>query len=405
VTSGEHHKDQVGAQPISTALAAWWRSIDRVALAAMVGLLGAGLLCSLAASPVATARIGIDQPFYFLGRHAVFAAISLVVLLSVSMLDTTRARRICVIALAGAFVLLTLTLIIGTEVNYATRWLRVGGFSLQASEFAKPAFVVTVAWLLAEGRRTNAFAGAILAACVLFGALAALLLAQPDFGQTVLLAGAFTGLVFLVGAPWKWLAAIGAAGAALAFGAFAMLPHVAARVNAFFSPEEGYQTGMALNAIRHGGLFGVGPGEGLVKRSLPDAHTDFVFAVAAEEFGLVFSLILIALLATVVVRIFARASVSHDETPRLAAAGLALLIGGQALINIAVNLSLIPPKGMTLPFVSYGGSSLLALGLTGGLALVFTRRDPASVSTGATSATSATLSARSPRAPHAARRA
>jgi len=342
----------------------------------MVGLLGAGLLCSLAASPAAAARIGIEPPFYFLGRHAVFAAISLVAMLTVSMLDTTRARRLCVIALAGAFVLLTLTLIIGTEVNYATRWLRIGGFSLQASEFAKPVFVVTVAWLLAEGRRTDAFAGAILAAGVLFAALAALLLAQPDFGQTVLLAGAFAGLVFLVGAPWKWLAAIGVAGVALVLAAFAMLPHVAARIQGFFSPEEGYQTGTALDAIRHGGLFGVGPGEGLVKRSLPDAHTDFVFAVAAEEFGLVFSLLLIALLATVVVRTLARSGVGHDETPRLAAAGLALLIGGQAFINIAVNLSLIPPKGMTLPFVSYGGSSLLALGLTGGLALVFTRRDP-----------------------------
>lgn len=359
-----------------SGLLAWWRSVDHVALAAIAGLLGAGLLCSLAASPAATARLGVADPFYFLGRHAVFASVSFIAVVATSMLSPTRARRLCVIGLAGAFVLLTLTLFVGVEVNHARRWLRVLGFSLQSSEFAKPAFIVTAAWLLAEGRRTDAFAGAALAAAVLCGALGALLLAEPDFGQTVLLATAFAGVVFLAGAPWRWLAALGGAGAGLAGAAYALLPHVRARVEAFFSPDEGYQIGTALSAIRNGGFFGVGPGEGVVKRSLPDAHTDFVFAVAAEEFGLVFSLLVIALLATYVVRTLARANAIADATPRLAAAGIALLIGGQALINIAVNLSLIPPKGMTLPFVSYGGSSLLALGLAGGLSLAFTRQAP-----------------------------
>lgn len=375
-----------GARPSPVdRVALWWREVDRVALAAMIGLLAAGLLCSLASSPAAAARLGIDDPFYFMVRHAAFAAVSLALIVGVSMLDPLTARRLAVLALLVSLALLTATLFAGTEVNAARRWLRFGGFSLQPVEIAKPAFVVAAAWILAEGRRAGgrawAVAGAV--ATVAFAAIATLLLAQPDFGQTVLLGVAFTGLAFLAGAPWTLMAALAAIGAALAVGAYLTLPHVAARVQAFFSPDVGYQTGQALAAIRHGGLFGVGPGEGLVKRALPDSHTDYVFAVAGEEFGVVFLLGLIGLLATVVVRLLTRARLRPGDTAGLAAGGIALLIGVQALINVAVNLNLAPPKGMTLPFVSYGGSSLAALGFAGGLALAFTRRPAAERAPGA----------------------
>jgi cell division protein FtsW len=365
-----------GVRSGAGALSTWWREVDRVALAAMIGLLAAGLLCSLAASPAAAARLGIEDPFHFLVRHAVFSAVSLALIVLVSMLDATTARRLAVLALLGSLVLLTATLFAGTEVNAARRWLRFGGLSFQPVEIAKPAFVVAAAWVLAEGRRAGGRAWAIagLVATLAFATIAALLLAQPDFGQTVLLAAVFTGLAFLAGAPWMLMATLAVAGAALAAGAYLMLPHVAARVQAFLSPELGYQTGQALAAIRHGGLLGVGPGEGLVKRSLPDAHTDYVFAVAGEEFGVIFLLGLIGLIGTVVVRLLTRARLRPGDTASLAAGGIALLIGVQALINVAVNLNLAPPKGMTLPFVSYGGSSLAALGFAGGLALAFTRR-------------------------------
>ncbi|MGD2134296.1 MAG: putative peptidoglycan glycosyltransferase FtsW [Maricaulaceae bacterium] len=374
--SGAATASASSAPGVAVAFADWWSSVDRVALAAMSALLAAGLLCSMAASPSAADRFGIDAPFWFVMRQAVFAAASLGAIVVTSMFDPTRARRLAILALLACFVLLLITLFAGSETNAAKRWIRFGGYSLQPSEFAKPAFVVTAAWLLARGRETGAFAGAAIACAMLFAALATLLLLQPDFGQTVLLAGVLLGLTFLSGAPARVLAGLGALGGGIAAAAYFTQPHVAARVQAFFAPEPGYQTGLALEAIARGGLFGVGPGEGTVKHALPDAHTDFIFAVAAEEFGLLFTLGLIGLIGLVVVRILVRAAGERDEVRRLAAGGLALMIGAQALINLAVNLNLIPPKGMTLPFVSYGGSSLLALGLTGGLALAFTRRDP-----------------------------
>lgn len=359
--------------------AAWWREVDRVALGAMAALLACGVLSSFAASPAAAARLGLDDPFHFLIRHSVFAAIALALIVGVSMLDARTARRLAVLLLLAAIALLGLTLVVGTEVNGAHRWLRVGGLSLQPSELAKPAFVVTAAWLLAEGRRSGAWLPAAAASAALFAIIAVLMLAQPDFGQTVLLAAVFAGLAFLAGAPWTLMAGLALGAVGLAAAAYATLPHVAARMRAFLSPEAGYQTSQALEAIRRGGLFGVGPGEGVVKRSLPDSHTDFVFAVAAEEFGLLFTLGLIGLIAAVVIRLLARARGQAGRTAGVAAGGLALLIGAQAFINLAVNLNLIPPKGMTLPFVSYGGSSLLALGFAGGLALAFTRRPAAEV--------------------------
>jgi cell division protein FtsW len=354
---------------------AWWRSLDRVSLAAVVGLLAAGLLSALAASPAAAGRIGLDDPFYFLTRHGVYVIAALGALAFGARLSPIGARRLSVLMLFASVVMLTLVLFLGAEAKGATRWLRIGPVSVQPSEFAKPAFVVTAAWLIAEGRKADGPPGYVIGA-VLYAAVAGLLLAQPDVGQTALLTVAFGGLVFVSGASWRWLAGLAAAGAGVAAAAYAFLPHVRARIDGFLGEGDTYQTDAALAAIAHGGLFGTGPGEGTVKHLVPDAHADYILAVAAEEFGLIFVAGLIGLIALFVIATLQRARKLVDGAARNAAAGLALLIGFQALINIAVNLNLIPPKGMTLPFVSYGGSSLVALGLAAGMTLAFTRRRP-----------------------------
>ncbi len=329
----------------------------------------------MAASPAAAERIGVSDPFYFLNRHGAYAALSLLLILAASSLSPLGARRLAVGAFGLGLLLLALTPLIGHEVNGARRWLRIGGFSLQPVEFVKPALIVTAAWLFARTRRLGRVEPAMLAVALCALTLA-LLLIQPDVGQTALLLAAFGATAFVAGVSWRWLAVLGLAGAATAAAAYAFLPHVASRVNRFLDPAAGdtYQIDRAREAIAHGGLFGVGPGEGAVKRQLPDAHTDYIFAVAAEEYGLVFALAIIALFALFVARLLTRARRLADDTSRFAAAGLAALIGLQATINIAMALNLTPPKGMTLPLVSYGGSSLLAMGLAGGLALAFTRR-------------------------------
>jgi len=277
---------------------------------------------------------------------------------------------VAAVILLGALVLTAATLFIGVEVKGATRWLRFGGLSLQPSEFLKPALIVVAAWLFAEQRRGGA-APAAIAAFVLYFVCVVLLLRQPDFGQTVLLTTGFGALFFLAGMPWIWTAALGAFALLGSGAAYLVFPHVASRVDRFL-----HQIDRAIEAIGRGGLFGRGPGEGEVKHVLPDAHTDFIFAVAAEEFGLIACLAIVALFATVVWRGFLAALRLNDPFLQLASAGLTVLIGLQAFINVAVNLNMIPPKGMTLPFVSYGGSSMLAMAVTAGLLLAITRRRP-----------------------------
>ena len=275
--------------------------------------------------------------------------------------------------------LMVATLFIGPEIKGAQRWLLFGPFSLQPSEFVKPAFVVLAAAALAESNRTPAFPGSLLAGG-LFLAVAAVLVMQPDFGQTTLLTIVCAALFFLAGMKWQWLAGFGGAGVVGAVGAYFLVPHVASRIDRFINPDHGdtFQVDTALNAFGQGGLMGVGPGEGSVKFVLPDAHTDFIFAVAGEEFGLIACTILIALFGVIVVRALNRALAERDHFIQLAAAGLAVMFGLQAFINIAVTLSLIPAKGMTLPFVSYGGSSMLALAMTTGMLLALTRKRAAS---------------------------
>lgn len=359
-------------------LAYWWWTVDRWSLAAITTLVAAGVLLTLAASPAVAGRIGLE-PFYFVYRQLSFVAPSLLVIFIVSLLGPRDVRRLALGLFVVSLSLMVATLFVGPEIKGAQRWLLFGPFSVQPSEFVKPAFVVLAAAALAESNRTPGFPGSLLAGA-LFLAVAGVLVLQPDFGQTTLLTIVCAALFFLAGMKWQWLAGFGSAGIAGAVGAYFLVPHVASRIDRFMNPDhrDTFQVDTALNAFGQGGLMGVGPGEGSVKFVLPDAHTDFIFAVAGEEFGLIACTILIALFGVIVVRALNRALAERDHFIQLAAAGLAVMFGLQAFINIAVTLSLIPAKGMTLPFVSYGGSSMLALAMTTGMLLALTRRRAAS---------------------------
>lgn len=354
-------------------LANWWWTVDRWSLAAIVALIVSGVLLSLAASPAVAGRIGLE-PFYFVYRQLSFVAPALVMIFIVSLCGPREVRRLA-LGLYGASVLLMIAAIFfAPEIKGAHRWIVFGPFSIQPSEFAKPAVIVLAAAALAESNKTQGFPGMALA-CGLVLAVIGLLIVQPDFGQTLLLTMAFAGLLFLAGLRWYWMAAFGGLGLAGGVGAYFLVPHVASRIDRFIAPEAGdtFQVNTAMNAFINGGITGVGPGEGSMKFSLPDAHADFIFAVAGEEFGLAACTALILLFGVIVWRALQRALDETDHFIQLAASGLALLFGFQALINIAVSLSLMPAKGMTLPFVSYGGSSMLALAVTVGMLLALTR--------------------------------
>lgn len=358
-------------------LAEWWRSIDQLTLMLLLCLLCAGLVLSMAASPAASHRLGISSPFYFMLRHGVFAVAGFTGAVIVSLFQPTGARRIGVLALGGAIVVMAVLPSIGYEVKGAVRWIKLGPFSLQPSEFAKPAFIVFAAWMFAAAKR-DPNVPAVLIVLAVYSALILLLITQPDFGQSFLLTLCFAAVFFFAGMSLGWLIVMLGVTMLGAFGAYLALPHVRARVSTFLSPDrsDSYQTDRALEAIAGGGFFGRGPGEGAVKYTLPDGHTDFIFAVSVEEFGFLISALLIMLIAAFVVRAFSNALRLNDQFCQLATAGLATLIGMQAIINLFVNLNMAPSKGMTLPFISYGGSSLLSLCFAAGLILAFTRRRP-----------------------------
>lgn len=368
---------QIFRRSDDSALAEWWRTVDKGLIASALILLVAGLVLSLAAGPAAAARVGYDDPFHFVYRHAVFAAAAAVVLLAVSMLDAAWARRLAAVLFILAFLLMAAVLLVGHEAKGAQRWIRVGGSTFQPSEIIKPALIVLSGWLLAQREKFPKGPWAQIAFSF-FIVTVGLLLLQPDVGQAVLLTAAFVIVFFVAGLPWLWGAAFALGGSALAVGLYQLLPHVRQRVNSFLDPTayDTYQIDKAHEALQRGGLFGVGPGEGTVKRALPDAHTDFVYAVAGEELGLIVCALITVLFAVITVKGMVAASRHPDIYARAAGAGLYALFGLQAFINMAVNVSLIPPKGMTLPLVSSGGSSLLGTALTLGLALALVRRAP-----------------------------
>jgi cell division protein FtsW len=360
----------------STRFANWWWTVDRMMLAAIAVLMMTGIVLSLAASPAVASRIGLDA-FYFVNRHAMYLAPTFLVMIAMSFLNPRQIRRLALVVFVVAVAMTAATLFIGAEVKGARRWIVLAGVNIQPSEFVKPAFVILISWLFAEStRRTEMPANTM--ALALLGIVVVPLVLQPDFGQTMLVALVWGALFFMAGMRMIWVAGLGGAAAAGLAGAYFFVPHVTKRINRFMDPASGdtYQVSNAIESFVRGGWFGQGPGEGTVKRILPDSHADFVFAVAAEEFGAVLCLALVALFCFIVIRALQHAFRDQDPFTRFAAAGLAILFGTQSAINMAVNLHLIPAKGMTLPFISYGGSSMISLAYGMGMLLALTRERP-----------------------------
>jgi cell division protein FtsW len=364
----------------------WWWTIDRTLLACLVALLVLGLILSFAASPPVAERIRAES-FYFVKRHALYFLPSLAILVAGSFMNMREVRRVAMVALLLGIGMLAATLFIGQEVKGAKRWISFAGMSIQPSEFVKPAFVIVVAWLFAERQRRPEIPGALFALLLLVGVLG-LLLAQPDFGQTVLTAIAWVSIFYVAGTSMVWVTGLGIIGLGGVLAAYTMLPHVASRIDRFLDKYIGgggpmlaadnYQSERALESFQNGGWFGRGPGEGTIKWTLPDSHTDFIFAVLGEEFGLILCIVFVSLITFIVVRGLRHALREDDPFVRLAITGLITLFGVQAAINMAVNLHLIPAKGMTLPFVSYGGSSMLAVAFGMSALLALTRKRPQS---------------------------
>ncbi|MBW9116747.1 putative lipid II flippase FtsW [Rhizobium cauense] len=356
-------------------LADWFWTIDRFFLAMFIFLMGIGFMLSFAASPAVAERIGLE-PFHFVKRHAAFMIPSIGVMIGLSFLTPRQVRRTAIILLIAALAMMLLALFFGIEVKGSRRWVTLAGISIQPSEFMKPAFVVVCAWLFAEHARQPEIPGNLFA-IILFGIVAALLVAQPDLGQTILTTAVWGGMFFMAGMPWIWIIILGAGGVGGLVGAYYVFPHVALRIDKFLTGEgDTFQIDTAREAIIRGDWFGQGPGEGIVKRIIPDAHTDFIFSVAAEEFGIVFCMALVALFSVLVLRGLSHAYKERNDFNRFAVAGLVLQIGIQSIINVGVNLELLPAKGMTLPLISYGGSSMVAICVTAGFILALTRHRP-----------------------------
>jgi cell division protein FtsW len=359
-----------------TPFSEWWWTVDRPLLVAITALILSGVILSLAASPPVATRIGLD-PFHFFNRHVLFLLPSFIVLIGVSFLSPRQIRRAALVVFAISIILIVATLLLGPEVKGSRRWITLLGLNIQASESAKPAFVILAAWLFAESARRPEMPATSMALAVLM-LLVSLLVMEPDFGQTMLILMVWGALFFIAGMRIVWVFGLAGAAAGGLFSAYLLVPHVAGRIKRFMDPASGdtFQVDTAMEAFANGGWFGLGPGEGIAKRSLPDSHTDFVFAVGAEEFGIILCLALLALFAFIVIRTLSRAYATEDLFARFAASGLAILFGVQAAINMSVNLHLIPAKGMTLPFISYGGSSMISLAYGVGMMLALTRLRP-----------------------------
>jgi cell division protein FtsW len=360
-------------------LANWWWTIDRWILAAAGALMVLGLVLTMAGSPPVAERLNLSA-FHFVHRHVFFLAPSAAVLLAASCLSPRQVRRAALLVFLASIALIVAALYLGPEIKGSRRWI----FGIQPSEFLKPAFVILAAWAFSEGAKRRDVPAVALALLLLPIAIIPLML-EPDFGQTMLISLVWAALFFMAGLHWLWMAGIGGAGLAGALLAYKLVPHVRARVLRFIDPgaagggiADTFQIDTALDCFLSGGWFGKGPGEGTVKRILPDAHTDFIFAVTGEEFGVLACLLIVAIFTFVVMRGLFLAARSEDPFCRLAAAGLVLLFGMQSVINMAVNVQLMPAKGMTLPFLSYGGSSLISLALAIGFLIALLRKRPGS---------------------------
>jgi cell division protein FtsW len=358
----------------NTVIGRWWWTVDRLTLAAIGILMSVGMILVVAASPAVAERIGTDS-FHFVVRQAVFMLPAIAVLLAASLLSPVGVRRLGVAMFGVAVVFMAATLKFGPLVNGAHRWLELGGITFQPSELAKPGLAIVTAWLLSMQQRLADWRIGLVSLSLLAVVLALLAL-QPDFGMAAVVAAVWSAQVFLAGLPLLWTIGIVSSGAVGLWLAYLFAPHVTERIDGFLNPQAGdnFQVETALNAFAAGGPFGRGPGEGVVKNVLPDAHTDFIFAVVGEEYGMIACILIAATFAFVVLRGLMRLLREPDYFALLGGAGLLVQFGLQAAINMGVNLRLLPAKGMTLPFLSYGGSSLLALALGMGLMLALTRR-------------------------------
>lgn len=358
-------------------LARWWFTVDRPLMSAVLLLMATGVLISMAASPPVAARIGLD-PFHFIKSQLFYLLIAVVVLVTVSFFDVIWARRLALFTFLAMLGLMVAALFFGPEIKGAHRWINIGPINLQPSEIAKPAFVTVAAFFLAEHVRRPEMPGHIIA-YGLFAVFVGLLVLQPDFGQTLLVLATFGVMLLVFGIAWRIIFAL--FGMAVAGGvlAYFTVSHVASRIDRFLHPDKGdtFQVDTAIQAFHNGGLLGAGPGAGEAKLILPDAHTDFSFAVVGEEFGLVACLALMAVFGFIIFRVLRRAKAESDPFAALAMTGLAAMFGLQACINMGVNVALLPAKGMTLPFISYGGSSLIGTALAMGLVLSLARERPA----------------------------
>jgi cell division protein FtsW len=363
------------ARTDTSLLGRWWWTVDRWTLVAIAALIVFGGLMTLAASPAVSTRIGLDG-LHLARRQLTLLPLAAAIVITISLASPRTVRRIAVLGFLISLALTFMTLVSGEEIKGATRWISIFGTSLQPSEFLKPTFAVVAAWMLAAQRSSDRRVSGNAVAVLLYLAIVMLLMHQPDLGMTAVVTAMFLAELFAAGLPILWVLALGAASVAALVLAYFTFPHVAQRIDGFFDPGsvDSYQIDRSLEAFRNGGLFGRGPGEGTIKGVLPDAHSDFVFAVAGEELGLLACLMIVGLFAFVVLRGFGRLLQETNLFVLYAATGLLVQFGLQALINMASSLHLVPTKGMTLPFLSYGGSSVLALALGMGMLLAFTRR-------------------------------
>ena len=355
----------------------WWRTVDRWTMASVLFLFVLGIILALAASPPLAERNGLPA-FHYVERQAVFGVLALIAMIITSMMAPSTVRRWATVAFGFALASLILLPIFGTDFGKgATRWYSLGFASIQPSEFIKPAFVVFAAWLIAASFEPDGPPGRLMSFAAAI-TIAGFLALQPDFGQASLILFAWAVMYFSAGAPLLFILLMAGASVFAGMIAYNNSEHFARRIDGYLSAnvDPTTQLGYAADAIREGGLFGVGAGEGSVKWSLPDAHTDFIIAVAAEEYGMIMVLLILGLFCLIVLRTLVRLLHERDLFVRLAGTGLVAVFGVQALINIGVAVRLLPAKGMTLPFVSYGGSSLIAGGIALGMILAFTRTRP-----------------------------
>jgi len=371
-----HNTNIAFSRADTSVLGIWWWTVDRWFLAAIILLMGIGALLVMSASPPVADRINVDS-FHFVTRQFVFLGLAAACMFSISLLPVKWVRRLASIMFLGVIFLLIITPFIGSEIKGAVRWIHLAGITIQPSEFLKPAFAVVVAWMFAEGRLNPNFPGYIVSSLMLALCIF-LLMIQPDFGQTVVVTSIWSVQIFLAGLPIILVFCLGLGAVGLAVSAYLILPHVQSRVDRFLDPASGdnYQIERSMEAFMNGGIMGRGPGEGWVKNSIPDAHSDFIFAVAGEEFGLLFCVLVVGVFAFIIMRGLSRLMGERNLFVVLAVTGILVQFGLQAVINMASTLQLVPPKGMTLPFVSYGGSATIGIAIGMGFVLALTRKRP-----------------------------